>query len=137
MTVFSMVAVKSATSTALTLYGAEVRPDEGNKQGRAIRVSTNLFAAKLNEKKLDNVQLLAVDIKPIDDPDAPRRGGARAGDDKLPPRLLREVLPYALRQAAQSQTLGITDAFAAAVCYDGKALAYTCVRAPRTPSNGR
>ncbi|EST09042.1 protein of unknown function DUF1785 [Kalmanozyma brasiliensis GHG001] len=125
-----MVAVKSAASTALTLYGAVPRPDQGNKQGRAIRVTTNLFAAQLNAKLHDNVQQLAVDITPIEDPDAPRRPGGRGGDDKLPPRLLRDILPHGLRQAARDQTLGITDAFAESVCYDGKALAYSHIRAP-------
>ncbi|KAJ1020439.1 hypothetical protein NDA13_005757 [Ustilago tritici] len=122
-----MVAKRGGTQEALTLYGAAPRPDDGNKQGRVMQLTTNLFKATLNLKGLNNVQLLSVEIKPIDDPGAARRPGAR---ESLPVRLNREILVYALQDAAKHGILGITQDFARLLGYDGKALAYTMLPLP-------
>ncbi|SAM83943.1 related to argonaute protein [Ustilago bromivora] len=121
-----MLAKRGGAQEALTLYGAAPRPDDGNKQGRAMQLTTNLFKATLNLKDLKNVQLLSVEIKPIDDPGAARRPGA----ESLPVRLNREIFVHALQDAAKNGILGITQDFARLLGYDGKALAYTMLPLP-------
>ncbi|GAK67150.1 uncharacterized protein PAN0_016d5376 [Moesziomyces antarcticus] len=53
---------------ALTLFGAAPRLDDGNKHGRPLQATTNLFQAHFEGRALENIQQLYVTIEPIDIP---------------------------------------------------------------------
>ncbi|GAC75805.1 hypothetical protein PANT_18d00075, partial [Moesziomyces antarcticus T-34] len=125
-----MPAGRGGAQEALTLFGAAPRPDDGNKQGRPLQVTTNLFRAHINCRALENIQQLDVKIEPIEDPSAARRPGAGPRRESLPVRLNIEVLQHGLRTAAQQQLQGITDQFANFIVYDGRAIAYTAFALP-------
>ncbi|CDW96997.1 hypothetical protein, partial [Sporisorium scitamineum] len=125
-----MSTVKRSASKEITLYGAVSRPDSGNKAGRPIRVSTNLFLMQIKGQALVNVQLISVEITPIEDHEKTKRPQRGPGRDSLPAGLVRDVFVHALRVAARDQIHGITQEFADWIVFDGRALAYTVVPIP-------
>nr|CDI54859.1 uncharacterized protein BN887_04878 [Melanopsichium pennsylvanicum 4] len=119
---------KGAATQAFNVYGLARRPDGGNKSGRPISLSTNLFAANIGSNALASVQQLHVEISGVDEPSA-QRGPSTRANDTLPPPINREVISYALR-SGEAANLGITPEFANLFAYDGRSLAWTVVPLP-------
>lgn len=120
---FTMVAGKSSAQQALTLFGAAPRPDAGNRQGRPVPLTTNLFKTTLAGNALKDVVLFSIVIEPIQD----SARGAPGGRDTLPVSLNREIIKFALDDAARNAHHAITPEFARYLVYDGRALAYSFV----------